>query len=106
MEPDSHSESAYDATRQHVADRSAQETWWAGWHKVGDFRRLFPEYKDLSDDTVSTKMYEKADIPLNPAHPWQTLDIVLLIALGIPALVLLLGAAVGWALSGFVTRAT
>src|SRR4051812_4539964 len=26
------------------------------WYKVGDFRRLYPEYKDLSDDAVSTKM--------------------------------------------------
>ena len=72
------------------------------WYKIGDLRRLYPEYKDLSDVVISNKLYKKANIAIEePAAPWKTLGIMLLIALGVPVLALLFGAALAWALSGF-----
>ena len=37
----------------------------------------------------------------NPGDPWTLLLKVLCIALGVPAVVLVIGAALGWALAGF-----
>ena len=72
------------------------------WYKIDALRRLYPEYNDLSDDVLSTKLYQKAAISIKePAAPWKTLGIVLLIAIGVPVLALLLGAALAWVLSGF-----
>jgi len=72
------------------------------WYKIDALRRLFPEYKDLSDDVVIRRLYQKAAIPIKePAAPWKTLGIMLLIAFSVPVLWLLLGAAVAWAISGF-----
>jgi hypothetical protein len=72
------------------------------WYKIDALTRLYPEYKDLSDDVVSNRLYQKANIAIKePAAPWKALGIMLLIAFGVPALVLLLGAALAWALSGF-----
>jgi hypothetical protein len=63
---------------------------------------LYTEYNDLSDDVLSTKLYQKAAISIKePAAPWKTLGFVLLIAIGVPVLALLLGAALAWVLSGF-----
>jgi hypothetical protein len=73
------------------------------WYQIGALRRLYPEYKDLSEDAISDRLYKKAGIELDPARPWAMLGWAVLIALGIPASVLLLGAALGWALSGFFT---
>lgn len=70
------------------------------------FRRLFPEYKDMVDDVVSDKLYSKAGIELHPARPWKALGIALSIAIGAPLIVLVLGAALGWALVGFRPRST
>jgi len=66
------------------------------WYKIADFRRLYPEYEDLSDTDLSDRAYKRAGI-MTPARPWASLGLSILIAFGIPALVL----AIGWALSGF-----
>jgi hypothetical protein len=71
------------------------------WYKIDALRRLYPEYKDLSENDVSDRLYKKAGIVLDPARPWSTLGSAVLVALGIPAFLLLLGMALGWALSGF-----
>jgi hypothetical protein len=73
------------------------------WYKLPDFRRLYLEYRDLSDSAVADKLYAKANITLSPAKPWEALGIAVAVALGAPILVLLVGAALGWALSGFFT---
>lgn len=74
------------------------------WYKIDALRRLYPEYNDLSDDVLTTKLYQKAAISIKePAAPWKTLGMVILIAIGVPVLVLLLGAAVAWVFSGFTT---
>jgi hypothetical protein len=74
------------------------------WYQIDALRWLYPEYKDLSDDDVSDRLYKKAGIVTNPARPWATLGWAALVAVGIPAVILLLGAALAWALSGFFAR--
>lgn len=71
-------------------------------YKMADFRRLYPEYKDLSDNDLATKMYEKANRPLQPElEPWWALGQAVAIAAMVPLVVLLLGWAIAWTLSGF-----
>jgi hypothetical protein len=75
-------------------------------YKMADFRRLYPEYSDLSDNVLVHKTYEKAARPLLPEpEPWWTLGRAVGIAAAIPFVVLLLGWAIAWALSGFVSKA-
>jgi ABC-type glycerol-3-phosphate transport system permease component len=76
------------------------------WYKLPDFRRLYPEYRDLSDDSLSDKLYDRAGIMRNPALPWRALGITVTIAIGAPLIVLLIGAALAWALSGFQSKPT
>jgi hypothetical protein len=76
------------------------------WYQMPTFRRLFPEYGDLSDDVLTSKAYAKAGIELKPARPWRALGIALSIAFGVPLVVLALGAALGWAISGFRPKPT
>jgi hypothetical protein len=71
------------------------------WYKLLDFRRLYPEYRDLSEPALSDKLYGKAGIVLTPARPWRALGIALAIALAVPLFVLIIGVALGWAFSGF-----
>jgi len=69
---------------------------------MADFRRLYPEYNDLTDDVLTQKMYEKANRPLKaPAEPWWFLGQAISVAVIVPLFVLLLGSALAWALSGF-----
>jgi hypothetical protein len=98
-----------DARGKLNADYSAPDGPWRDFsekaeckYKLPDFRRLYPEYKDMDEDDLTRKMYEKAGITLLPkAHPWQSLGELLLMALGIPLAVLCFGWAVGWAFAGF-----
>lgn len=71
------------------------------WYKMDDFRRLYPEYKDVKDKELSEKLYEKAGQPLKHLHPWKSVMEVVCVALGIPLAVLALGSALFWAFSGF-----
>lgn len=76
------------------------------WYKLPDVRRLYPEYRDLSETALSDKLYSKVGIVLSPARPWRALGIALAIALAVPLFVLIVGAALGWALSGFRARSS
>jgi hypothetical protein len=71
------------------------------WYKMNDFRRLYPEYKDVNDKVLSEKLYEQAGQPLKHLHPWRSVMGVVCVALGIPLGVLALGSALFWAFSGF-----
>jgi hypothetical protein len=73
----------------------------ACWYKIDALRRLFPEYNDLSNEVLINRLYQKAGVPLEPPAPWKALGIAVLIAIGVPVAVLLLGAALAWVLSGF-----
>jgi hypothetical protein len=73
------------------------------WYKAEDFRRLYPEYKDLSDKALSEKLYQKAGQPLQHTHPWKGVITAAAVAFGVPLMVLGLGWSLLWALSGFRT---
>ena len=73
------------------------------WYELPKFRTLYPEYKDLSDDELSDKLYAKAGLPTEHPHPWSLLGNTLLFALGPPILLLVFGRALLWAISGFRT---
>jgi len=71
------------------------------WYKREDFRRLYPEYKDLSDKVVSEKLYEKAGQPLKHIHPWEGVMKAAVVGLAVPLAVLGLGWSLLWAFAGF-----
>jgi hypothetical protein len=71
------------------------------WYSTEAFRRLYPEYKDLSDKALSEKLYEKVGQPLKHIHPWEGVGKVAGVAFGIPIVTLLVGWSMLWAFSGF-----
>jgi hypothetical protein len=71
------------------------------WYKVEKFRGLYPEYKDLTDDQVLDRTYEKLGIPLTHPSPWTLVLKTLSIAVGVPLIVLAVGSAIGWSFAGF-----
>lgn len=73
------------------------------WYTMENFRRFYPEYRDLSDRVISDRVYAKAGIPLRKAHPWEALLDAALLAVGIPLIILALGFGFAWVISGFRT---
>jgi len=71
------------------------------WYRTNDFRRLYPEYKDLNNKALSEKLYAKAGLPLEGIHPWNMVMKTACIAFGIPLAALALGFSLFWALAGF-----
>jgi hypothetical protein len=71
------------------------------WYATAIFRRLYPEYKDLSDHDLYEKIYAKAGRPLTHPHPWVKVAETTGIAFGVPLAVLALGYSLSWALAGF-----
>jgi hypothetical protein len=85
-------------------DFEIRETPGICWYELSNFRLRYPEFKNLSDRDLDAKLYTAVGRPLpptRPTFPWTTLFKWLVTAIGIPLLVLILGAAIGWALSGF-----
>ncbi len=74
------------------------------WYELSKFRPLYPEFSNLSDEELTSKHFKEVGIPLNSPHPWTTLLKWIGIAFGIPLIVLILGAALAWALSGFKSK--
>lgn len=71
------------------------------WYKMQDFRRLYPEYRDLSNNVLAEKLYAKVGQPLQHFHPWHKVFKTAAIAVGVPVAVLFLGWSLLWALAGF-----
>jgi hypothetical protein len=71
------------------------------WYPEPTFRVLFPEYKDLDENSLSTRLYARAGRPLKPIRPWRTVLEKAGIAFGVPLAVLALGWSLIWAFSGF-----
>jgi hypothetical protein len=72
------------------------------WYAMSKFRSLYPEFKDLSDNELTQKLYADhgvmtRDLP----NLWETLGTVAGIAFRIPLVVLILGTSLVWAFSGF-----
>jgi hypothetical protein len=77
----------------------------ACWYAISKFRPLYPEYNNLSDKELSRKLYADRGIPIrDPPNPWATLGMWAGIAFGIPLAVLVLGASLVWAFSGFAAK--
>ena len=75
------------------------------WYAMSKFRSLYPEYKDVSEKELSRKLYADLDIPIRDLpNPWATLGMWSAIAFGIPLAVLVLGASLVWAFSGFAAK--
>jgi len=72
-------------------------------YAMSKFRPLYPEYNNLSDKELSRKLY--AEVPTRELpNPWATLGWWAAIAFGIPLVVLVLGASLVWAFSGFAAK--
>jgi hypothetical protein len=74
------------------------------WYELSNFRLRYPEFKNQSDSELAARLYTavgRPQPPARPTFPWTTLLKWLGMAVGVPLLVLMLGAAIGWALSGF-----
>ena len=75
------------------------------WYQLPKFRALYPEYKDLDDDTLDTQLYAKAGIEIKHYSPWKLLFQTLAFATGIPFLVLIFGRSLLWVIAGFTNKA-
>lgn len=93
-------------TLKEKADYEKQQDDGKCWYEFQNFRRLYPEYKDLDDETLQSRTYEKAGIPLHPAKPFWVLGQFLIIGVGVPLVLLATGASLGWVLRGFQDRAS
>jgi hypothetical protein len=71
------------------------------WYQEPKFRRLYPEYKDLTEDDLSDRLYQRAGLKIERAKPWVLVGTVAAIALSVPLAVFILGTAIGWAFAGF-----
>lgn len=71
------------------------------WYKIEDFRRLYPEYKDMSDRALSEKLYAHVGQPLQHIHPWYKIMTRAGIAFGVPLAVFIFGCSLSWAVAGF-----
>lgn len=71
------------------------------WYELPKFRKLYAEYKDMSDEKLSESLYARAGIALNPPRPWQMVGMFTSIALLPPIIVFILGWVLIWAFRGF-----
>ena len=74
------------------------------WYAMSIVRRLYPEYKDLSDNVLMRKAYAVRGIAVPTPNPWATLGMWVAVALGIPLAVLIIGSSLVWAFSGFAAK--
>ena len=72
------------------------------WYAMSKFRPLYPEYNGISDKELTRKLYSDHGVPIRDLpNPWVTLGTWTAIAFGIPLVVLVVGASLVWAFSGF-----
>lgn len=71
------------------------------WYRMENFRRLYPEYNDLSNSSLFVRLKAKAS--LNP-RPWRTIVNLAEGIIGVLLAVFLLGYALIWAFGGFHSR--
>jgi hypothetical protein len=81
------------------------------WYALSRFRTFYPEYNDLKDGELIRKLHMALNIwtfddliAERIPQPWTTLGIWASIAFGVPLVVLILGASLAWALSGFSAK--
>jgi hypothetical protein len=75
------------------------------WYQMPKFRVLYPEYNDLSDRELSSKLYADVGIPTRDLpNPWMTMLGIAAVAFGIPLIVLIFGLVLAWGFSGFKAK--
>jgi hypothetical protein len=90
------------ADAQGVADVDYLRTGDNCWYAMSAFQRLYPEYSGLSENEIR-KLRGVHGIAVAD-NPWVTLGVWASIAFGIPLVVLILGASLVWAFSGFAAK--
>ncbi|MER8874588.1 hypothetical protein NKI04_32860 [Mesorhizobium sp. M0814] len=71
------------------------------WYEMPVFRKLWPEYADLSDDALSDNLYKDSGIKLNVPDPLSATKRVALFAFIPPIALLLFGSLIVWVNAGF-----
>jgi hypothetical protein len=71
------------------------------WYELPTFRRLFPEYNDLSDMNLLERAHSKAGIQFTRPQPFWILGQLLVVGILMPLVLLGFGAALAWVLRGF-----
>jgi len=74
------------------------------FYTIPKFRPLYPEYKDLSDEELVERTYDKIGVKTDHFVPWEKLFHVLRFAFGIPLIILALGRSLFWVASGFKSK--
>ncbi len=75
------------------------------WYAMSKFRPLYPEFKNLSDKELSSKLYADYGIPIRDlTNPWVTMMWTSAVAFTVPLIVLILGLAFIWAFAGFAAQ--
>lgn len=69
---------------------------------VSDYRRLFPEFASMPENSLVKKVYADAGTPTREIDsPWVSLLGLIAWALAIPLIILAIGSAIFWAFAGF-----
>lgn len=76
------------------------------WYPLPKFRKLYPEYNNLSDEDLDKAMYQKVGSPLKDFKPWTIFFSKIAIALGIPLLIFAFGKSLIWIIQGFLNNKT
>ena len=74
------------------------------WYRMPNFRRLYPEYHDLTDNDLAEQLYAEAGRPPKHFYPWQKVASTIAIAIEAPLVVLGLGLGLLWAASDSIAR--
>jgi hypothetical protein len=94
-----------DYARRAAPDRPWEEH--RCWYEMPNYRRLFPEYQQLTDADISKGLYAAIGQPLREMASWQSVVVSWVPALVIPpAMLLLLGVGVAWIIAGFRRRSS
>lgn len=71
------------------------------WYELPAFRKLWPEYADMADDTLTTKLYRDVAEPIKVINPAAGMKSVALLAIIPPIVLLLFGSLFVWVIAGF-----
>jgi hypothetical protein len=75
-------------------------------YELPKFRKLYPEYNDVTDKKLATDLYKEAGRPTKEFSPWTKLMQTLIIAIGVPLAMLIFGRALLWSIDGFKSESS